>query len=205
MLSAAAGRAVVFDLDGVIVDSRRAVRGAVNAALVENGVAARPPRSVDRFIGPPVRWAFASLTGAAEDSALVSACVDAYHRRLRGVVPGGDGARSPGSTRCSSGLDLPLALATAKVDRLRRAAARSHRARRALRGRRGAVDAGAGRAEDGDRGAGARRARGRGRGCGHGRRSVVRRRGGARERDPLGRGAVGNRRPGRARARGRRT
>jgi phosphoglycolate phosphatase len=106
--------AVVFDLDGVIVDSRRAVRGAVNAALAENGLAVRPGEQLDRFIGPPVRWAFASLTGEDEDSAFVAACVDAYHRRYAAVYLE-QTELVAGIDDVLASLSVPLAVATAKV------------------------------------------------------------------------------------------
>jgi phosphoglycolate phosphatase len=110
-----AASAVVFDFDGVIVDSRRAVRTAVGAALGANGVADRPDAEVDQVIGPPVRWAFASLTGAAEESELVSSCVDAYHRVYEAVYLE-QTALVPGLDRALAGLGVPAALATAKVE-----------------------------------------------------------------------------------------
>jgi phosphoglycolate phosphatase-like HAD superfamily hydrolase len=51
--------AVLFDLDGVLVDSRAAITGCINHALVEHEFAARPP---ERFIGPSLADAFAELT-----------------------------------------------------------------------------------------------------------------------------------------------
>jgi phosphoglycolate phosphatase len=110
-----AASAVVFDFDGVIVDSRRAVRTAVGAALIANGVAARPDAEVDQVIGPPVRWAFASLTGAEEESALVSSCVDAYHRVYEAVYLE-QTSIVPGLDAVLAGLRVPVALATAKVE-----------------------------------------------------------------------------------------
>jgi phosphoglycolate phosphatase len=105
--------AAVFDFDGVVIDSRVAVRSAVNETLVQHGFPPRPADVLDRFIGPPVLAAFAELTGEAEDSELVAACAATYHERYASVylektsLVDGIGA-------VLAELTLPLALATAK-------------------------------------------------------------------------------------------
>jgi phosphoglycolate phosphatase len=73
--------AVIFDLDGVLVDSRVAISGAMNHALGANGFAPRSAAELYRFIGPPLALGFAELTGQAADSAAVVACVLAYRER----------------------------------------------------------------------------------------------------------------------------
>jgi phosphoglycolate phosphatase len=73
--------AVLFDLDGVLVDSRAAISGAINHALGAFGVQTRPAAELHRFIGPPLAATFAELTGQAADSAAVVACVTAYRER----------------------------------------------------------------------------------------------------------------------------
>ncbi len=55
--------AAIFDFDGVIIDSLRAVETAINAALQENGFAPRSTDEIARCIGPPTPTAFAELTG----------------------------------------------------------------------------------------------------------------------------------------------
>jgi len=50
--------AVLFDLDGVIVDSRRAFAGSVNHALAANGLAERDPADLYPFIGPALHGTF---------------------------------------------------------------------------------------------------------------------------------------------------
>ncbi len=105
--------AAVFDLDGVIVDSRGAVRAAVAAALADNGLGPRPDAELDRLIGPPVRAGFAWLLGIDEDSPLLAACVDAYHRGYAALQL----ARTslvPGIDELLGQLSLPLAIATSK-------------------------------------------------------------------------------------------
>jgi phosphoglycolate phosphatase len=73
--------AVLFDLDGVLVDSRVPITGCINHALAVHGLAPRPPESLLKFIGPPLAGAFSELTGEAADSALVASCVRAYRSR----------------------------------------------------------------------------------------------------------------------------
>jgi phosphoglycolate phosphatase len=72
---------VIFDLDGVLVDSRAAISGAINRALGANGFPQRPAEELYRFIGPPLALGFAELTGRPADSAAVVACVLAYRER----------------------------------------------------------------------------------------------------------------------------
>jgi len=73
--------AVLFDLDGVLVDSRAAISGAMNHALAANGFPQRPEAELYRFIGPPLALGFAELTGQPADSAVVVACITGYRER----------------------------------------------------------------------------------------------------------------------------
>jgi phosphoglycolate phosphatase len=50
----------------------------MNAALVACGFEAREPASLHRYIGPPLAWAFAELTGEPADGPVVADCVAAY-------------------------------------------------------------------------------------------------------------------------------
>jgi phosphoglycolate phosphatase len=72
------GTAVIFDLDGVLVDSRVAITSCLNHALEAQGLPTRPPQALYRFIGPPQSSAFAELVAAPMDSELVRACIAAY-------------------------------------------------------------------------------------------------------------------------------
>ena len=72
--------AVIFDLDGVLADSRIPFARCINAALVSAGLPARPEAELHHFIGPPLHGTFAELTG---DDSLVQGCVDAYRVRYR--------------------------------------------------------------------------------------------------------------------------
>jgi len=105
--------AAVFDFDGVIIDSRKAVELAVNGTLVDHGFAARPPAELDRFIGPTVANAFAELTGQAPDSAAVAAAIATYHARYADVYLHATHLVD-GIGDVLAGVSLPLAIATTK-------------------------------------------------------------------------------------------
>jgi phosphoglycolate phosphatase len=70
-------RPVLFDLDGVLIDSRAAITGCMNAALESVGTAPRAPEALYRFIGPPLLDSFSELAGAA----VAARCLTAYRER----------------------------------------------------------------------------------------------------------------------------
>jgi phosphoglycolate phosphatase len=72
---------VLFDLDGVLADSRAAITGCINAALIASGRPERPAEELYGCIGPPLPYAFAELVGEAPDSAAVAALTDGYRAR----------------------------------------------------------------------------------------------------------------------------
>ena len=81
----AAGDVVLFDLDGVLADSRHAIASCVNHALAANGLGARDERDLHRLIGPPLPLAFAELLGEPVDSEAVLACIATYRARYADV------------------------------------------------------------------------------------------------------------------------
>jgi phosphoglycolate phosphatase len=104
---------VVFDFDGVIVDSRAPVRTVVNEALAAHGFARHTPAELDRFIGPPVLAAFAELTGESEDSDAVAACAATYDQEYEQLYLT-QTTIVDGIVAVLDALEIPLALATAK-------------------------------------------------------------------------------------------
>ncbi len=76
---------LIFDFDGVVVDSYAAVTGSINAALAEHGLPTRPQEELRWCIGPPTFAAFSELTGWPGDSAELAAIIATY-RRLYGEV-----------------------------------------------------------------------------------------------------------------------
>jgi phosphoglycolate phosphatase len=75
--------AILFDLDGVLIDSRVAITSCIGYALDAQGLSRPNIDSLEQFIGPPLTRAFAELTGHAEDSKLVLACLASYRARYR--------------------------------------------------------------------------------------------------------------------------
>jgi phosphoglycolate phosphatase len=77
-------RALFFDLDGVLVDSRIAIPRAINFALQCQGLAPRPEESLHSSIGSPLLQAFSEiLESEAADPGLAEACVESYRERYR--------------------------------------------------------------------------------------------------------------------------
>jgi phosphoglycolate phosphatase len=103
--------AVLFDLDGVLVDSRVPFARCVNGALSANGLPVRSADELHRFLGPPLHHTFVSL-GAGT---LVQSCVDEYRRLYSSVAaettPIFAGIRETLSILSAR---VPLAVATSK-------------------------------------------------------------------------------------------
>ena len=72
---------VLFDLDGVLADSRAAIAGCINHALAAGGHPVRAEADLHRYIGPPLPHAFAEMLGAPAGSPAVTACIASYRER----------------------------------------------------------------------------------------------------------------------------
>jgi phosphoglycolate phosphatase len=106
-----APRAVLFDLDGVLLDSRTAIVRCIEHGLREQGVAVPAAAELERFIGPPLVDAFAELAGPE----LAAACLVSYRERYvhssleeTTLVPGAREALAEVAAR------VPVAVATTK-------------------------------------------------------------------------------------------
>lgn len=109
-------RAVLFDLDGVLVDSRAAIAASINHALERLGLPRAPESSLYRFIGPPLGAAFRTLLaelGADPDQAprAVALYRERYRERCVAETPLYPGIRE--ALRALHGR-VPLAVATSK-------------------------------------------------------------------------------------------
>jgi phosphoglycolate phosphatase len=69
---------VLFDLDGVLVDSRGPITRCINRALAAHGVPERDPADLYQYIGPPLLSAFAELLGEPVSSPAVLGCAATY-------------------------------------------------------------------------------------------------------------------------------
>jgi phosphoglycolate phosphatase len=72
---------VIFDLDGVLVDSRAVFLSCVKYAFDKLGLPQREPAELLPYIGPPFAYGFGELLGVPPDAPIVAACIDGYRER----------------------------------------------------------------------------------------------------------------------------
>lgn len=77
-----AADAVLFDLDGCLVDSRVPFVRSINAALVAHGLAERAHDELVGYLGPPIHGTLHELVGEDEHE-LVASLLTAYRARYR--------------------------------------------------------------------------------------------------------------------------
>lgn len=108
--------AVVFDLDGVLVDSRVAFVASVNAALREHGLEERPAEELHVHLGPPLHR---TMELYARDAAQADALVVSYRARYRATMAAESEvfAGIP-EALAALGETLPLVVATSKAQAL---------------------------------------------------------------------------------------
>jgi phosphoglycolate phosphatase len=101
---------VLLDLDGALLDSRRAITTSVNHALAAVGLPEHPPAELERWIGPPIIEVFRAL---APDHVLEA--VQLYRARYREKAPE-ETTLVPGIADAIAAMaeHVPLAIATTK-------------------------------------------------------------------------------------------
>jgi phosphoglycolate phosphatase len=109
-------RAVLFDLDGVLVDSRGPIAGSINHALEANGLEQAPDAQLHGRIGDPLGPIFeALLDERGADRGLTARLIESYRERYR-VACIDDARAFDGIERLLADLArrLPLAVVTSK-------------------------------------------------------------------------------------------
>jgi phosphoglycolate phosphatase len=73
--------AVIFDLDGCLVDSRAVFLSCVAYAFDKLGLPQRTPAELLPYLGPPFHYAFSELLDVPPDAPLVAAVIAGYRER----------------------------------------------------------------------------------------------------------------------------
>jgi phosphoglycolate phosphatase len=103
--------AVLFDLDGVLLDSRAAIANCIEHALRVHGLPVPPVAQLQGYIGPPLLNAFAELGGTDRAHALMATYRERYVTSSLAettVVPGMPEVLAAVAAR------VPVAVATTK-------------------------------------------------------------------------------------------
>jgi phosphoglycolate phosphatase len=109
-------RAVLFDLDGVLVDSRVPIARSIHYALERSGLAPHPEADLHARIGDPLHGVFVDLLRAqGADPARAVDCMALYRERYRDLSLS-EARLVPGMERVLRALaeEKPIGLATSK-------------------------------------------------------------------------------------------
>jgi phosphoglycolate phosphatase len=106
-------RAIVFDLDGTLVDSRADIAASANFALLQHGRPTHPEAVIGGFVGDGARRLMARAASLPEEHPDLAALLETFtvhytgHAAVRTTL-------MPGVREALSVLDLPLAILTNK-------------------------------------------------------------------------------------------
>ncbi|HVJ18980.1 MAG TPA: HAD-IA family hydrolase [Polyangiaceae bacterium] len=109
--------AIVFDLDGTLIDSRRDIATACNHALATHGLETLPLAQVEAFVGDGARALLSRAAGLAEEDPRVSQLLEAF-LDYYAAHPTDQTPLMPGAAEALAALaELPLAICTNKPRR----------------------------------------------------------------------------------------
>ena len=141
---------VIFDLDGVLVDSRAVFLSCVRHAFAKLDLPERSDEELLPYIGPPFAYAFGELLQVPHDAPIVAACIDGYRERYKDASLT-ETTVFPGIPEALAALRRPPARGRhLQAARVRRPAAGRDGPARALRARRRPRPDRAHRGQDGD-------------------------------------------------------
>ncbi|HUR24166.1 MAG TPA: HAD hydrolase-like protein [Acidimicrobiales bacterium] len=105
---------MIFDLDGVLVDSRATITRSLNAALLAHDHPEIPAADLLRFIGPPIHAVFEELLAPWGHLDLVDSCVASYRAHYDAHLDATTVVEGIGPLLEELAGMLPLAVATSK-------------------------------------------------------------------------------------------
>lgn len=85
-MSRPVNRAVIFDLDGTLVDTPRGIVTTFAAVFAQLDLPTVDSGSIRGTIGLPLPAAFAKVLGVSEDEPVVATCVELYQSTFRKIV-----------------------------------------------------------------------------------------------------------------------
>jgi phosphoglycolate phosphatase len=105
--------AVIFDLDGVLADSRVAFLNSVRYAFEVLGIEDRSDEELLPYLGPPFVVGFAALLGVDPHAPIVAQLIDRYRERYR-TASLSETSTYPGMPEALAQLPQRLGVATSK-------------------------------------------------------------------------------------------
>jgi phosphoglycolate phosphatase len=107
---------ILFDLDGVLADSRATITTCIQQAFVEHGHPEPSDEAVLEIIGPPTRIGFGQLLGLDPDDPEVEACVTAYRTRYDEALKHTGSFEGVPEAVAELGAEFRLGIATSKPE-----------------------------------------------------------------------------------------